>query len=140
MFTLSNNVKKVALHRSYIRQNVSIDLHERMEYVVLELKHLHSVKKLLETNLVPQIIINKNDERDELLNYIMESKLVHKYKWEKFGAADYMELLEYVLKQEDDWQLNQKTLDNIFHFFKGRFSPSLLQRKLFKYGIDYNFD
>ena len=90
MFTLSNNVKKVALHRSYIRQNISIDLHERMEYVVLELNHLHSVKKLFERNLVPQICIDKNQERDELLNYIKKSKLVHKYKWEKFGASDHM--------------------------------------------------
>ena len=112
-----------------------------MEIVVKKLKNLHNIKeKFLEKNLVPQISIDKKEERELLLNKIKQTKLTHRYEYEKFGVSDYMELLEYVLKQDDDWQLNKKTITEIFYHFKGRFSVSILKRKLFKYGIDYHFD
>lgn len=48
-----------------------------------------------------------------------------------------MELIEEIGRKPKDWTLNQDTLEELFNFFKKRFSKDIIRRKLAEMDIYY---
>ena len=87
------------------------------------------------------IIDIKYDEKilnEHIYGYISRDKLKFKYEYDKFGASENMVLLEFLSKQNKDWKLNKKGLNDICVLFKNKYSDNILKDKCFNWGYEYN--
>lgn len=136
---LSINICKFHYWSDHFK-NISRNLYNHFNNIINNLLNLTNLQKQYKNKLVPAIKYNKNDLFDYVLQKIRKDELKFKYKWNKFGCSENMKLLDYLIKQKDDWILNEKTLNDIFVYFDNKYHKKILQTKCFQFGMEYNFE
>ena len=139
IFFISINIKKFYLNSDWIENEVSTKLHQEFEKVISEVSNLYKVKKLFNKHLVPKISMNDEEQRQLFMKEIVKCKLRFKFDYEYFGASETMELLNHLMKQDNNWKLNNDTLREIYNLFDRRFAPKILQHKCLKFGIEFDY-
>ena len=140
IFFLSINIKKFHLNSDWIENEVSTELHQEFEKIISEVLNLYKVKKLYRNTLVPHISMNDEEQRKLFMKEIVKYKLRFKYDYEYFGASESMQLLNYLMQQNNDWKLNNDTLREIYKMFDCRFALSVIQHKCLKFGVEFDYN
>ena len=90
--------------------------------------------------LIKLIEFDEYKFQQNIFQRIVEDKHKFKYSWNKFGASESLELIQYVSDQNDNWIFDKKELDKLFNVFDGKFSKNKLREKVLSLGIDFHFE
>lgn len=116
---------------------MSTTLHKRIKNVINKAFNLTYITDMNKNKLIPQVKHDTEEHNNKLLKFIVRDQLKFKYQYEEFGPYDNLQLLQYIMKKGDNWTLNSSSLEEIYKYFKGKYSKEFLRRKAFKYGVEY---
>ena len=137
---LSINFKQFEYCRNYIRNDVNIELYNKINKITKDVNYLKYITNKNKNILIPQIQYDEEELNQKIFKNIDQDKLKFKYKWQKFDTSQHMHLLQYLVKQNDSWVLNESTLEDIFNYFHGCYRRETLRKKCFHFGYEYNFN
>ncbi len=114
-------------------------IHDEMNNIFNNLTNLKLLSDLYQNVACPHIHYDKLKIKKIIHSKILRRKIKFKYdKTEKWGLYERQQLLVYIDSKDDNWQLNRQTLEEIYLFFKQRFSIKQLKLACYYYGYSFN--
>ena len=116
-----------------------MNLANKFNAIINNILNLDYIRYENKNVLIPNIVIDEEKLKQSTMQKICRDQLKFKYKWDKFGTNDYLQLIEYISTQKKNWKFNSAELHKIFIMFERKFSKDKLRQKVMSLGIEYFF-